>query len=103
MYRGQGLHNAVSNRDFDLCAVAERSYDFHTSFGKRVAFYQEVPQYRHMEGVGEEQTHVRTVRIFSLPRLSPLSMLQTHPFCLVDLWRGEGCSIRERSGSRRKY
>lgn len=52
-----------------ICAIASsrRWYDFHTSFGKQVAFYQEVPQYRHIgwvEGDRHKRTHVRTVRIF---------------------------------------
>lgn len=52
------MHNAVCESRFRSAQSqnVQRWYDFHTSFGKRVAFYQEVPQYRHMGGGGGRHT-----------------------------------------------
>lgn len=91
-----------ANRDFDL--RSRRTFSVDTIFIHRSeSEWLFIKRCHSIDTWEEGEADTRAHRSNFLPRLSPLSMLQTHPFCLVDLWSGEGCSIRERSGSRRKY
>lgn len=84
-----------------ICAIASsrRWYDFHTSFGKQVAFYQEVPQYRHIGwvgGGGQTQTYTRAHRS-NFSRLSLCLCFKPIPFVWL-IYGAARLFHRERSG-----